>query len=80
MPIIPPWISWKRNPCQEYYRMSCAQCDFDRKYELAKNYVVWRNPECDHSNDPEIVEELPKDCPKCGAKLKKEKLPAKIWY
>lgn len=80
MPIKPPWFLRKRNPGPEYYRMTCTQCDFDREYELAKNYVVLRNPDCDHSNDPEIVEELPSVCPKCGAELKKKKLLVMIRY
>ena len=79
MPIRPPFPFNKiKKPL--YYRMTCPNCGFDKQYELAKDYTVWRNPDCDHSNDPEIVKELPKVCPKCGAKLKKEEIPVKIFY
>ncbi len=75
-----PWFFRKRNPGPEFYRMTCAKCDFDKKYELAKDCAVVRNPENDAPEMIEIVEELPKVCPHCGAKLKKEKLPVKICY
>ena len=78
MPIRPPFpFGKKKKPL--YCRMICPKCGFEKTYELAKDYTVWQNPECDHSNDPEIVEELPKVCPKCGAKLKKEEIPVKIF-
>lgn len=79
MPILPPFPFRKRKK-PVYYRMTCPNCGFDRQYELAKTYAVIRNPDCDHSNDPEIVEELPKVCPKCGAELKKEEIPVMIVY
>lgn len=60
--------------------MTCPNCGFDRQYELAKDHTVVRNPDCDHSDDPEIVEELPKVCPRCGAGLTKEKIPVRIFY
>ena len=79
MPIRPPFPFGKtKKPL--YYRMTCPKCGFEKIYELAKDYTVWQNPDCDHSNDPEIVEELPKVCPKCGAKLKKEEIPVRIFY
>ena len=79
MPITPPFPFNKINK-PLYYRMTCPTCGFSKEYELAKDYTVYLNPECDHSNDPEIVEELPKVCPKCGGKLKKTLLPVKIFY
>ncbi len=80
MPIRPPCFLRKRNPGPEYYQMTCTKCDFDRKYELARNYTVIGNPEEKDSEMYEIVEKLPEVCPKCGAKLKKEKLPVRIFY
>lgn len=80
MPICPPCFFRKSNSEPEFYHMSCTECDFDKQYELARNYTIVHNQDCDQSNYPEIVDELPKVCPKCGAKLKKEKLPLKIFY
>lgn len=80
MPIRPPWFFGKRNAEPEFYHISCTECDFDKQYELARDYTIVHNQDCDRSNSPEIVEELPKVCPKCGAKLTKEKLPVKIVY
>ena len=60
--------------------MTCPNCGFDKQYELAKDYTVIRNPDCDHSNDPEIVKELPKVCPKCGGRLKKRRIKVFLRY
>lgn len=80
MPIPPlPFPFRRRNIGPEFYRMSCPACGFEREYELARNYEVVRNPDCDRADDPEIVEELPERCPKCGAPLKKEKIPVRIY-
>ena len=79
MPILPPF-PFRKMKKPLYYRMACPNCGFDKQYELAKDYTVYNNPDCDHSNDPEIVKELPKVCPKCGGKLKKEEIPVKIFY
>lgn len=80
MPIRPPWFFLKRNSGPAFYHMTCTKCDFEKEYELARDYTVVHNPDCDETDSPEVVEELPKVCPKCGAKLKKEKIPVKIVY
>ena len=79
MPILPPF-PFRKMKKPLYYRMSCSKCGFDKQYELAKDYTVYNNPDCDHSNDPEIVEELPEVCPKCGSKLEREEIPVRIFY
>ena len=77
--MIPPFpFRKKKKPV--FFRMTCPKCGFDKQYELAKDYTVYNNPECDHSRDPEIVEELPEVCPQCSAKLKKEEIPVRIVY
>ncbi len=80
MPVCPPWFFMRRNSGPEFYRMTCTKCDFDKQYELARNYTIIHAPDCDETDSPEVVDELPKVCPQCGAKLKKEKLPIKIVY
>ena len=80
MPVRLPWLSLKRNPGPDFYHICCTQCDFDKQYELARDYTIIHNPDCDQTDSPEVVEELPKVCPKCGAKLKKKKLPVRIFY
>ena len=77
MPMLPPWPFFKmRGPA--FYRMTCPACGFDETYELAKGYRVCNDPACDHTDDPAVVEALPAVCPKCGGRLKKEKLPIRI--
>lgn len=77
--FVPPFFPFRRRG-PEFYRMTCPKCGFSREYHLAKDVTVIRNPDCDHSDDPEIVEKLPGVCPKCGARLKKKKLPVIIRY
>ena len=63
------------------YLMSCGNCDFSEQFELEnKSLQVCHNPELDHSQEPQMLAELPKLCPKCGAKLKKTRVPVKIRY
>ncbi len=80
MPVRPPWFFRKCNSGPEFYHMTCTKCDFDKQYELARDYTVVHNPECDQTDFPEVVDKLPEVCPKCGAKLKKEKIPIRIVY
>jgi len=81
MNLLPPIFPFRRRmKGPEFFRLTCEACGFDRQYELAKNYTVYHNPECDHSAEPEVVEELPAVCPKCGGALKKERLPVRIFY
>lgn len=75
MPIRPPDFFLKRNPGPQIYEMTCSRCGSKKLFELAKNYTIIQNPECDQSDSPEIVDELPTACPVCGGKLKKKKKP-----
>ena len=77
MPILPPW-SFGKSKGPAFYRMTCPACGFDRTYELAKRDTVCNDPENAPSSAPEIVETLPAVCPKCGGRLKKEKIPVQI--
>lgn len=79
MPIIPPF-PFGRKKAPEFYRMSCPGCGFSKLYELEKADTVYNDPENGPSGDPEVVKELPKVCPKCGAKLKKETIPVRICH
>lgn len=79
MAIIPPFpFGRKKGPV--FYRMSCPGCGFHKLYELEKESTVYHDPENGPSGNPEVVKELPKVCPQCGAKLKKETIPIKIYY
>lgn len=49
-----------------------------KTFDFTKNYTVIRNAEFDHSDSPEIVNELPAVCPDCSGKLKK--IQVKIYY
>ena len=80
MPIRPPWFFMRRNSAPEICRLTCAKCGFDHQYELARNCTVLHDPEGDDPDTPEVVDALPKACPKCGARLKKEKIPIRIVY
>ena len=77
MPMI-PFFPFNRRNEPEFYWMTCPECGFAKEYELAKNYTVCKDPECDDPDEPEMVEELPTVCPKCGAKLKTMRLPVRI--
>lgn len=79
MPIRPPCF-FRRNSGPEFYRMTCTECDFDKQYELARDYTIIHDPDSDETDSPEVVDALPKACPKCGARLKKKKIPVKIIY
>ena len=80
MPVRPPWFFRKCNSGPEFYRMTCTKCDFDKQYELARDYTIIHDPDSDETDSPEVVDALPKACPKCGARLKKEKIPIRIVY
>ena len=77
MPILPPFpFGRKKGPA--FYRMSCPKCGFSKLFELEKESTVYHDPGNGPSGDPEVVKELPKVCPQCGAKLEKETIPVKI--
>lgn len=78
MPILPPFPFRRKTP--EFHRMSCPKCGFSGLYELKKDCTIYNNPDCDNSDNPKLVEELPKVCPECGAKLKKQTIPIRIFY
>ena len=79
MPILPRF-PFRRIREPEFYRMTCPRCGFDQEYELAKGYTVCTDPECDRSDDPEVVDALPAACPNCGAGLRKTRIPVRIVY
>ena len=65
----------------QIYRVFCTKCAYAEKVELENAVVtVWRNPDFDHSQSARPVSELPTLCPKCAAKLKKERIPVKLQY
>lgn len=80
MPIHSPWFFLKRNSGPEFYHINCTKCDFEKEYELARDYTIIHDSDSNETDSPEVVDELPKVCPKCGAKLKKEKIPIRIVY
>ena len=80
MPAIPPF-PFRRMKTPVFYRMTCPNCGFERLYELENDHTVYNNdPEDGRSRDPELVKELPEVCPECGAKLKKEEIPVRIFH
>ena len=79
MPFLPPFpFGRKKGPV--LYRMSCPKCGFSKLFELEKESTVYHDPGNGPSGDPEVVKELPKVCPQCGAKLEKETIPIKIHH
>lgn len=62
-----------KNP--EFYAMSCTECGWEGTFELdpcemTEVALPGAPPDTRHH-----VTELPKTCPKCGARLKKTKRP-----
>ena len=43
--------------------MTCTKCDFDKQYELARDYTIIHDPDSDETETPEVVDALPKACP-----------------
>lgn len=81
MCVIPPtFFPGRRHFELKIFRMTCLQCGFEKKYELKKDYIKFRPSDSSNDDDPELVDELPKVCPKCGAKLRKERIPIKMRF
>ena len=65
-----------KNP--EFYAMSCPKCGWEETLELDPCEMDVITLDGEAPKGPRSVTELPKRCPKCGAKLKKEKLPIRV--
>lgn len=72
------FFPFRRASGPEFYRMTCPECGFARTCELERDRETVRDSDGGRRDDPEIVAELPAVCPKCGAKLRKEKIPVRI--
>lgn len=71
--FIPPGFPFGRDP-SSFYLCECPKCGFRQSYELgAPSSAIVNGAE-----DPDsmkTVEKIPKVCPKCGAKWKKNHMP-----
>ena len=65
-----------KNP--EFYEMSCPQCGRKETFELSPCEMDVIALDDNAPKGPRIVTELPKRCPKCGAGLKRKKLPIPV--
>ena len=65
-----------KNP--EFYAMSCPQCGWKETLELAPCEMDVITLDGEAPKSLRSVTELPKRCPECGARLKKEKLPIRV--
>ena len=65
-----------KNP--EFYAMSCPKCGWKETLELDPCEMEVITLDGALPSGPRSVTELPKTCPECGARLKKEKLPVHI--
>lgn len=66
-----------KNP--EFYRMSCTKCGWEDAFELEPCETITIALPGTPPDRWHHVTELPRRCPKCGARLKKEKLPITVW-
>ena len=79
--FVPLFWFMRKHIEPKIFRVYCPKCDYEETLEIeSPNVFVHENTDCDHSNVPRMVAELPKICPKCGAKLKKEKIPVMLRY
>lgn len=58
--------------------MSCPKCGWKETLELSNCEMEVITLDDEPYRGPRSVTELPKHCPNCGDKLKKEKLPIRI--
>ena len=65
-----------KNP--EFYAMSCPKCGWQETLELSNCEMDVITLDGEAPKGPRSVTELPKRCPECGARLKKEKLPIRV--
>lgn len=65
-----------KNP--EFYEMSCTKCDWMENLELDPCEMDVITLDDAPPSGPRQVTELPKRCPKCGARLNKRKLPISV--
>lgn len=65
-----------KNP--EFYEMSCPKCGWKENFELSNCDPEVITLDGEAPRGPTIVSELPKKCPKCGARLTRKKLPISV--
>ena len=65
-----------KNP--EFHAMSCPKCGWKETLELAPCEMDVITLDDEPPRGPRSVTELPKRCPECGVRLKKEKLPIRV--
>ena len=58
----------------EFYRCECPKCGFSQDYEVTLGTVIQIEPP--EPDDPVMVSQLPRECPKCGVKWRNRKLPS----
>lgn len=78
--LIPLLWFGRGNNGPHFYRLLCRKCAYEEVVELTDSTeTVCVNPDCDHSQNPRPVDKLPKQCPHCGASVKAQRLPCKIY-
>ena len=73
------WSSlFRRTAKSEFFLLKCPSCGFMKDFELVTPSSVQITPHPEGSAMPEITHALPKLCPECGARLKKQKMFTEI--
>ncbi|MGI5922309.1 MAG: hypothetical protein ACOX9E_00015 [Lentisphaeria bacterium] len=60
----------------EVYELACKKCEYEETVQLANSIVTLPIFSYEAEEDvPRQVESLPKRCPRCGAAVKRSKVP-----
>lgn len=72
----------RKLPGPEVYELACKKCDYEETVQLANGIEVLTMSADEAEKDrPREVETLPKRCPRCGAALKRSKVPVCLhWH
>lgn len=79
--LIPlPWFMRKRIEPKLYF-LKCVKCNYEENVGIGISDISdTYNVADETSPEPHRISVLPKVCPKCGGKLKKNKIPVIIQY
>ena len=76
-PFDPPF--GRKQKTLEFYMVNCTKCEWTEPFVLAPcEMIVIPAPGETEPQGPQHVTELPKRCPKCGARVEKTKIPGVI--
>lgn len=76
-----PYLGFGRDPIgPHFYRLSCRKCAYEEMVEKVDSPEEAKDGSADGSaQKTRLVTELPRQCPNCGASLKTQRLPCKIF-